>query len=603
METTDPARFLYDEANLADDILMKWSFGLINYYRKALPDTSNSIEIPKRLNFEEGLEELRHAWDEEKTTKNPKLLKALWKVMRKDFYIAVIPGMIGYNGMLVSTVLMIYIIKYINSSDEPLGNIIGYIVAYAIVVQFNSFCLNYSNFRCFILTAKIKWFLYHILYEKTLKTSYGELSQGDQAGKLSSLISSDLEFFDGLAILPYIFDAPFFLFVSAVLLWYNIGVSGIIGLISALLHIPVSICIGINIGKYRFLSAAIGDTRMKMIKDLIEGIRIIKLYGWEHPYLEELFKKRKLEVEQFKKSGLVVCFMRAVNFGSTGLVLFITFSVYIALGNEIEISTAFSSVVILMICTSLINLVGGMGIIILYLVLIALKRFTQSLLLEDKPPEDYETCYGHTLIMRNCVFCWRKPEVFLKDESELTVFTDNRKNWLLKNINISCKPGELVIVIGAVGAGKTSLFMGLLRELYTLEGNVSKNGKFAFASEEPWIMSGTIRENILMDQEYDDIWYDQVIKACSLERDFELFGEYRDETVIGDRGITLSGGQKARVSLARAVYANCDIYLLDDPLSAVDPEVCNDLFNLCIRGILAKNSCFGHSPGTCCISG
>ena len=579
--------FLYDQANLLDDILMKWAFRLVSFYRKEVPNETNSIEIPTRLRFEEGLEALRHSWEDEKKKKNPSLLKALWKVMSKDFYIAVIPGMIGYNSLLVSTVLMIYIINYMNSSDEPVGNIIGYIIAYAIVIQFNSFCLNYSNFRCFTLTAKIKWFLSHILYEKTLKTFYGELSQGDQAGKLSSLISSDLEFFEGLAILPYMFDAPFFLFVSGFLLWYNIGVSGIIGLIVAVFHIPIIINIGKNIGKYRFLSAAIGDTRMKMITNLIEGIRIIKLYGWEHPYLESLFAKRGLEISQIKKKGLVSCFSRSINYGSTGLVLFVTFSVYIALGNELKISTAFSSIVILMLCTSLINLVGGMGIMILFLVITSLKRFTNSLLLEDRPLEDYEGCSSHSLRVKDCVFSWKKPEIQTKVESEVTTMRNNTKIWTLKTIAFRCKPGELIIVIGSVGSGKTALFMGLLKEICTLEGTIAKNGKFAFASEESWIISGTIRENILMDQDYNEDWYNKVIKACSLERDFDLFNEYRDQTMIGDRGITLSGGQKARISLARAVYTNREIYLLDDPLSAVDPEVCNDLFNLCIRGILS----------------
>ena len=145
-------------------------------------------------------------------------------------------------------------------------------------------------------------------------------------------------------------------------------------------------------------------------------------------------------------------------------------------------------------------------------------------------------------------------------------------------------------MIGSVGSGKTALFMGILKELGIIEGSIAKNGEIAFASEEPWIISGTIKENILMGLEYKEKWYNEVIKSCSLERDLDLFKEYRDETMIGDRGITLSGGQKARVSLARAVYANREINLLDDPLSAVDPEVCSTLFTECIKGLLAEKT-------------
>ena len=546
--------------------------------------------MPKRLHYPENKEDLRKAWDEEKQRAKPSLFNALWKVLRYDFWKAVIPGIIGYNSLIISTVLMIYIINYMNSTNEPVGNIIGYIIAYGVTMQYNSFSMNYSNTRGVMLAAKIKALLSDLLYEKTLTVFYGELSQGDQAGKLSSLISSDLEFFDALPIMAYLLNTPIFLVGSGVLLWFNIGIAGVIGLLVAIFHLPIIVLMGKSSGKYRFASAAIGDSRMKMITNLIEGIRIVKLYGWEHPYLESLFEKRRLEIAQIQKKGLISCFSRTLNFGSTGLILFITFSVYVALGNELKISSAYGSIVILILCTNLINMIGGMGIIFMFLALTSLKRFTNSLLLEDRPAQDYETCSHHSLRVKKCVFSWRKPVIESKVESELTTIRGNQNLWTLKNINFSCKSGELIIVIGSVGSGKTALFMSLLKEICTLEGSIAKNGKFALAGEEPWIISGTIRENILMDQDYNEDWYNQVIKACSLERDFDLFKEYRDQTMIGDRGITLSGGQKARISLARAVYSNREINLLDDPLSAVDPEVCNDLFTQCIKGILAEKT-------------
>ena len=206
---------------------------------------------------------------------------------------------------------------------------------------------------------------------------------------------------------------------------------------------------------------------------------------------------------------------------------------------------------------------------------------------------DYKTCSEYSLIVENLAFSWNAPNNIVEEANEISVCYLNlisSSSWTLSGVNFTIAPGELVIVIGSVGSGKTSLFMGILKELYVLDGSIAKNGDIALAAEVPWIISGTIKENILMGAEYKEEWYNEVIKVCSLEQDLDLFKEYRDETMIGDRGITLSGGQKARVSLARAVYTNREIYLLDDPLSAVDAEVASAIFTQCIKGTLKKKS-------------
>jgi ATP-binding cassette subfamily C (CFTR/MRP) protein 4 len=122
-----------------------------------------------------------------------------------------------------------------------------------------------------------------------------------------------------------------------------------------------------------------------------------------------------------------------------------------------------------------------------------------------------------------------------------------------------------------------------------VSGSISVTGSLAYAAQEPWVFAGTVQENILFGRPLDPDWYDRVVDACALRRDLELL-PYSDSTLVGDKGASLSGGQKARITLARAVYANSDIYLLDDPLSAVDAEVGRHLFERCICGILAKKT-------------
>ena len=151
----------------------------------------------------------------------------------------------------------------------------------------------------------------------------------------------------------------------------------------------------------------------------------------------------------------------------------------------------------------------------------------------------------------------------------------------LQNINFSAKHGSLTAIIGQVGSGKSSLLHLILGELPLESGTINVNGKLAYISQEPWIFASSIRQNILFGQPMNKSRYDKVIKVCQLERDFSLFA-HKDQTIIGEKGINLSGGQRARINLARAVYADADIYLLDDPLSAVDAHVGRRIFEECI---------------------
>lgn len=153
----------------------------------------------------------------------------------------------------------------------------------------------------------------------------------------------------------------------------------------------------------------------------------------------------------------------------------------------------------------------------------------------------------------------------------------------LSGINFNVGPKQLVAVVGPVGSGKTSLLHIILKELSLTKGIKDIVGSISYASQEPWLFAGTIRQNILFGEPFVKNRYENVVRVCALDRDFESL-PYGDKSVIGDRGVTISGGQRARINLARAVYKEADIYLLDDPLSAVDTHVAKKLFEECISG-------------------
>ena len=170
---------------------------------------------------------------------------------------------------------------------------------------------------------------------------------------------------------------------------------------------------------------------------------------------------------------------------------------------------------------------------------------------------------------------------------------NDQSNSLLSSITLSAADLKgLVVVVGGVGSGKSSLLSCILGgELCVSAGAVARSGKFAYVAQTPWVFPGTVRENIVFGSAYNEFWYAKTVEVCQLAADFMMFPE-GDLSLIGEHGSTVSGGQRTRIALARAVYSQADIYLLDDPFSALDARVADSIFNECLRGLLAGRIVF-----------
>nr|XP_023021441.1 probable multidrug resistance-associated protein lethal(2)03659 [Leptinotarsa decemlineata] len=196
--------------------------------------------------------------------------------------------------------------------------------------------------------------------------------------------------------------------------------------------------------------------------------------------------------------------------------------------------------------------------------LISIDRLQEFLILEERQLAEIEEIREHGIQFSDVSASW----------------TENENT--LKKISLQIPPGTLCAIVGPVGAGKSSLLQVLLGELPVKSGKVALGGEISYSSQKPWLFQSTIRNNILFGQPYNKFWYEKVIDVCALQKDLEQFPQ-RDKTVVGERGVSLSGGQRARINLARAIYRQADIYLLDDPLSAVDTHVGRHLFDECIH--------------------
>ncbi|CAG9326280.1 unnamed protein product [Blepharisma stoltei] len=584
--------FAYDKANIFNDLLMTWTFPCLRFWNKNKPSPQNLIDVPKRINFEESLTQLEIAWNEEARKPHPSFKRVLIREFGWEFLKFSLPGIFANNLSLVQAVLVIYLTRYMTDDNAKGYEGAGYVIAYAATAFVSYYCMNLSTFRVYTLIARIKAIIPCLMYKKVLKLSNLTLNQGNIKGKLANLIASEVEFIDGLVTLVFLFSIPTFLIGAFLILGFFLGPAGVIGLIIVIFHFPIVLFLAKWAGKFRVKVALFADSRIKMITNLIEGIRIVKLYGWEEPYLDLIYNKRRQEIKEALHKLTVHSLNRMVGAGGIGIVLFITFIIYVSLGNEIKPGETFAAVTILVISNNLISYVGAAAIMQMFMLVVSMKRLTDALMMKNKEHIIFPESKKHAVTLKNACWAWNEIETLENEDLKTT------KNFLaptvenqivLNEIDVKLDHGELLIVIGPVGCGKTSLLMGIMQEIALASGKIHLNGKIAYSGEDPWIVSSSIRDNILMGLEYDEGLYKSVIHACALEHDIESF-VFGDNTVVGDRGITLSGGQKARVSLARAIYTNRDIMLLDDPLSAVDAEVSEHIFKNCIKEYLKEKT-------------
>lgn len=419
------------------------------------------------------------------------------------------------------------------------------------------------------------------------------------AGHLVNLISNDVNRFDiGLTFVQYFWIMPIQLFIGIALVWYQVGVSSLLGLLTmAIITIPIqgnnnnSIFtrilnkifgnvqfpgfLGSLSSKYRLKVANRTDTRVKHMSEIIGGIQVIKMYAWETPFEKLIDEKRKHEISGVKKSAILKAIYLGLIVFTDRLSLFVTIVCYTFLGFNITSDIAFSLAQFFNVMQMSMAVGFPLGVNMGAEILVAIRRMQEYLLLEENPvikPITKSSNHDCSVVLKDIFATWNP-------ESE----------WSLKDININVHPGSLCTVIGSVGSGKSSILHLIIKELIPSSGTIKIGGDVSYASQEPWLFVATVRENILFGHPYDKDRYREVVRVCALESDFKQF-PYGDKTIVGERGVSLSGGQRARINLARAVYKQCDIYILDDPLSAVDAHVSRHLFDECISGYLRNKT-------------
>uniref|UniRef100_A0A671UQZ6 ATP binding cassette subfamily C member 4 (PEL blood group) n=1 Tax=Sparus aurata TaxID=8175 RepID=A0A671UQZ6_SPAAU len=322
-------------------------------------------------------------------------------------------------------------------------------------------------------------------------------------------------------------------------------------------------------------TAVLTDDRIRTMNEVISGIRVIKMYGWEKPFAALVDEVRRKEISKIMKSSYLRGLNMASFFVAIKIIVFITVLVYVLTGNQLSASKVFMAVSLYGAVRLTITLFFPYAIEKVSESLISIRRIKSFLLLDEIDPQHQWLPVAE------------KKDCMVKIQDLICYWDKMLEAPTLQNVSFTVKPEQLLAVIGPVGAGKSSLLSAILGELSQESGVVKVRGELTYTSQQAWILPGTIRSNILFGKALNPQKYERVLRACALKRDMDLLPG-GDLTMVGDRGANLSGGQKARVNLARAVYQDADIYLLDDPLSAVDAEVGKHLFEECICGLLRK---------------
>ncbi|XP_077533575.1 ATP-binding cassette sub-family C member 5-like [Haemaphysalis longicornis] len=573
---------------------------------------------------EVNVKRLERLWKDEQLLQGDKA--EFWKAAARFCKTrAIVAGCFICLGMtfqfLGPAVVLRAILSYLEDSSTQLST--GLLLALSLVGTqlMRSGCLSMSWVIGAHTAIRLQGALQLLLYRRMLKVRYEE----KHSGQVINHFTNDIErIFDAAMNGTLMLGTPVMFTLTMVYSCYLIGPWALVGNLVILLFYPIMGGIAALIAKLRRLAVKKADERVQLMAEVVNNIRLIKMYAWEYPFAAKIYGVRNEERQVLIKGN----FLQSLSTTITPVILIMatvtTLLGYGASGNELLASKAFT----------LFALFNGMGFSIGTLpyairaiteAKVALQRIQELLQLEDAKVwarKTGEKDKRFAVTVADASFTWNNVQASVNngvnairerfrgetngraqgnnrhannacngDVNEATPMASAEPEGALRDVTLHIKKGSLVGICGRVGSGKTSLLNALCGEMTLVSGDMDVNGSIAIVTQQAWIFNATVRDNILFGLPFLKSRYDSVLDVCCLLPDLAQFS-CGDLTEIGEKGATLSGGQRQRINLARALYSDRDIFLLDDPLSAVDPRVARRLLERCILGALREKTVF-----------
>ncbi|XP_020800723.1 probable multidrug resistance-associated protein lethal(2)03659 [Drosophila serrata] len=580
-------------ANWFSILTFGYTIPIFNKGRKQTLTTKDLYRTMKEHKSEHLGNRLYDSWEQElkRSGGKPSLFRALLRVFGWEFGFFGLVLLVGEVGLRTAEpFLLLKLISHFTNDSESIGKAYPYAIS---LILSTWLCLimrhptmyglwNLSKFR-----ARVS--LSSMIYRKALRLSTTSLGAAT-SGHVVSLISNDVSRLDSnILFTHFLWVGPLQTCIVTYLMYLQIGISALFGVAFMLLFIPLQLYLGKKTTEIRLRTALRTDKRLRMINEIISGIQVIKMYAWERPFERLVAHARQKEVNAICHGSYIKGIVASFSIFLSRSSIFFSLVSYVLLGQILTHEVAFSitayynALLVTMLVffpqtiTQTAEIRASLGRVQKFMLSEEVKKSIKSDDLQEMiTPHPKE---GHL----------RRRKVPPKSGISITglkaKWDPNCPEYTLDGVDLTVQPGTMVAVLGSTGSGKSSLIQAILGELRAESGEIKVNGSMSYASQEPWLFSGTMRDNILFGQPMDRKRYAKVVQQCALERDFELL-PLKDKTLVGEQATSLSGGQKARISLARAVYREASIYLLDDPLSAVDSNVGKHLFEECMRGYL-----------------
>ncbi|KAK7322538.1 hypothetical protein VNO77_25923 [Canavalia gladiata] len=554
-------------ANLFSRLCFGWITPLMKQgYKK--PITEKDVWKLDKLDQTETLaEKFQKYWMLEFQSSNPWLLRALNNSLGKRFWCGGIYK-IGYDlSQFVGPILLNHLL---NSMQRGEPSWIGYIYAFSIFVGVTVGVLCEGQYYRNVIRVgfQLRSTLVAAIFRKSLRLT-NEGRKKFTSGKLMNMITTDASALQQISQqLHGIWSSPFRIIIAMVLLYQQLGVASLIGALMLVLIIPLQTFVISKMRKLTKEGLQQTDKRVGLMNEILAAMDTVKCYAWETSFQNRVLSIRDDELSWFRKAQLLYALNGFILNSIPVLVTVISFGMFTLLGGELTPARAFTSLSLFAVLRFPLNMLPNLLSQVAN-AKVSLQRLEELFVAEERnlkqnPPIEPGL---PAISINNGFFSW-DPKA---------------KKPTLSNIDVEIPIGSLVAIIGGTGEGKTSLISAMIGELPPLaNGNATIRGTVAYVPQISWIYNATVRENILFGSKFEHERYWKAIDVTALQHDLNLLPGL-DFTEIGERGINISGGQKQRVSLARAVYSDSDVYIFDDPLSALDAHIAQEVFRKCLK--------------------
>ncbi|KAL7542622.1 hypothetical protein ACHAXR_012333 [Thalassiosira sp. AJA248-18] len=547
------------------------------------------------------------------------LLRTLWLLVKPTFVPAGVCQLIALGAQLSIPMCVMKLLQEVegaaslstelvgSSTSNILYGAIPYVLLIFLLSIINALCSHRHQFLSYQSGIIIRSAVSCAIYEKALKLSPTG-REGLTSGEVTNLVATDTQkLFEVMHEGHMIWSCPLAILVVVTLLFILIGPSCLVGAAILIGLVPLSKKVAHIIVQIRKKRVAVADERVHIVAGMLQNIKVTKLNNYEDQFERRVMDARKREMELVRKEQFVWGFTLVIRVFTPVLASFATFATYVLVSedNIMTASMVFTLAMLFQMLKFPINQAGQL-LSKAALGVQAMHRISKFMGRDTKKPNADADSHHDNIVMevKNGTFFvgGSGPSQSLHSstadwDGDIDGSPNGGSSFALSNINFSVARGEVLAVVGSVASGKSTLIQGLLGDVGSHEGttiSMTSGCNVSFAAQTPFILSTTVRENILFGSSYDKERYEKVLDACCLRQDL-LQWAAGDLTEIGERGVTMSGGQKQRVSVARAVYANPDLGLFDDILSALDAGTSQCLFDNLFANVHDANSLLHNS--------